>query len=126
MLGKQLNPVREPRVGGEETAFLWHESTVIRTSLGHGENGDTLSFSTSFIGGSERRARVAKTVKGRLPFVAINGNRSDAQDKRLDRLSNDVSELRKLTVGISERISRSEGEIDVIRDQLRIADKPSP
>jgi len=76
-------------------------------------------------------------------FAAVN-QRLDAQDKRLDgqdqridgleagmnqrldRLIDEVSELRRLTVGISERVSRSEGEIDVIREQLRIADTPSP
>ena len=58
-------------------------------------------------------------------FEAVN-QRLDAQDKRLDRLIDEVSELRRLTVGISERVSRSEGEIDVIREQLRIADTPSP
>ena len=52
--------------------------------------------------------------------------RFDAQDERLDRLTDEVSELRKLTVGIIERVSRNEGEIDVIRDQLRTADKPAP
>lgn len=58
-------------------------------------------------------------------FEAVN-QRLDVQDKRLDRLIDEVSELRRLTVGISERVSRSEGEIDVIREQLRIADTPSP
>ena len=58
-------------------------------------------------------------------FEAVN-QRLDAQDKRLDRLIDEVSELRRLTVGISERVSRSEGEIDVIGEQLRIADTPSP
>ena len=52
--------------------------------------------------------------------------RFDAQDKHLDSLTNEVSQLRKLTVGIIERVSRSEGEIDVIREQLQTADKPSP
>ena len=52
--------------------------------------------------------------------------RFDAQDERLDRLTDEVSELRKLTVGITERVSRNEGEIDVIRDQLRTSDKPAP
>ena len=65
-------------------------------------------------------------------FAAVNqrldghDKRLDGQDKRLDRLTDEVSELRRLTVGISERVSRSEGEIDVIREQLRIADTPSP
>ena len=52
--------------------------------------------------------------------------RFDAQDKRLDRLTDEVFELRKLTVGIIERVSRNEGEIDVIREQLQTADKPPP
>ena len=63
--------------------------------------------------------------------------RFDAQDQRIDnleadmnrrfdRLIDDVSELRKLTVGISERVSRNEGAIDVIREQIQTADKPSP
>lgn len=58
-------------------------------------------------------------------FQAVN-QRLDGHDRRLDRLTDEVSELRKLTVGISERVSRSEGEIDVIREQLRTADTPSP
>ena len=59
--------------------------------------------------------------------------RFDAQDqrlddhaKRLDRLTDEVSELRRIMVSVSERVSRNEGEIDVIREQLRIADTPSP
>lgn len=49
-----------------------------------------------------------------------------AQDKRFDRLTNEVSELRKLTVGISERVSRNEGQIQIIRQQLQTADAPVP
>ena len=56
--------------------------------------------------------------------------RFDAQDKhinqRFDVLENDVTELRELIVGISERVSRNEGQIDVIRQQLQTADAPSP
>lgn len=52
--------------------------------------------------------------------------RFDAQGKRIDRLSDEVAELRKLMVGITERVSRNEGEIDGIREQLRIVDTPSP
>ena len=63
--------------------------------------------------------------------------RFDAQDKRIDkleadmyrgfdRLTDDVSALRELTVGISERVSRTEGEIDVIRQQFQTADNPAP
>lgn len=58
-------------------------------------------------------------------FEAVN-QRLDSHDKRLDRLTDEVSELRRLVVGISERVSRNEGEIDVIREQLRIVDTPSP
>ena len=47
-------------------------------------------------------------------------------NRRFDRLTDEVFELRKLTVSIIERVSRNEGEIDVIREQLRIADKPAP
>ena len=48
--------------------------------------------------------------------------RFDAVDQRLERLENDVSELRKL----SERVSRNEGQIQVIRQQLQTADAPAP
>lgn len=58
-------------------------------------------------------------------FEAID-RQFEAVNQRLDRLTNEVSELRRLVVGISERVSRNEGEIDVIREQLRIADTPSP
>ena len=47
-------------------------------------------------------------------------------NRRFDRLSDEIFELRKLTVSIIERVSRNEGEIDVIREQLQIADKPAP
>ena len=58
-------------------------------------------------------------------FDAID-QRFDAMDKRIDRLTEEVSELRRLTVSISERVSRSEGQIDVIREQIQAADTPSP
>ena len=58
-------------------------------------------------------------------FDAVH-QRFDAMDKRIDRLADEVSELRKLTVSISERVSRNEGRIDVILDQMRAADTPSP
>ena len=58
-------------------------------------------------------------------FDALD-QRFDAVDKRIDRLADEVSELRKLTVGIGERVSRNEGRIDVILDQMRAADTPSP
>ena len=48
--------------------------------------------------------------------------RFDAVDQRLEGLENDVSELRK----IDDRVSRNEGQIDVIRQQLQTVDTPSP
>ena len=51
-------------------------------------------------------------------FVAVN--------QRLDQLTVETSELRKLTTGIVERVSRNEGEIDVIREQIRAVDAPVP
>ena len=91
-------------------------------------------------------------VGGLAILITINGNRFDAQDKliaqrldaqerlmnqrfeaqerlmnqRFDRLSDEIAELRRIVVGIGERVSRNEGEIDVIREHLRIADTPSP
>ena len=48
--------------------------------------------------------------------------RFDAQDKHIEDLAKGVSDLRKL----GERVSRNEGEIDVIRQQVQTADVPSP
>lgn len=50
--------------------------------------------------------------------------RFDAQDQRLDRLTDEVSALRQLTASISERVSRNEGQIDVIREQMQTVDAP--
>ena len=50
----------------------------------------------------------------------------DGQDQRLDRLTDAVTDLHRLMVGITERVFRNEGEIDVIREHLGIADTPSP
>ena len=55
----------------------------------------------------------------------LNDMRAE-MNQRFDALENDVTELRELTVGISERVSRNEGQIDVIRQQLQTADAPSP
>ena len=52
--------------------------------------------------------------------------RFDAQDKRLDLLTKEVSELRRLTVSIIERVSRNEGQIDFLREQLQTVDAPAP
>ena len=49
-------------------------------------------------------------------------SRFDAVDERLDRLETDVSELRTL----SDRVSRSEGRIDQLAEQLQSAPTPSP
>ena len=48
--------------------------------------------------------------------------RFDAIDGRIEDLAKDVSELRKL----SDRVSRNEGQIDLLRQQLQTADAPSP
>ena len=48
--------------------------------------------------------------------------RFDAQDRRIEDLAKDISELRKL----GERVSRNEGQIDVLSQQLQTADAPSP
>jgi DNA anti-recombination protein RmuC len=44
--------------------------------------------------------------------------------QRLDRLTEEVSELRQLTVGIVERVSRNEDRIQAIQEQLQSADAP--
>ena len=54
-------------------------------------------------------------------FDAVD-QRFDAQDRRIEDLAKDVSELRTL----SERVSRNEGRIDAIMEQLQTADVPSP
>ena len=51
---------------------------------------------------------------------------SVAANQRLDQLTVETSELRKLLTSISERVSRNEGEIDVIREQFRAVDAPAP
>ncbi len=56
-------------------------------------------------------------------FDAVN-QRFDAQDQRLGRLADEVAELRKLTISIGERVSRSEGRIEIIREQIRTVDIP--
>ena len=48
--------------------------------------------------------------------------RFDTQDQRLQRLEDDVAELRML----SERVSRNEGQVDLIGQQLQTADAPTP
>ena len=58
-------------------------------------------------------------------FDAVD-QRLDAQDERLDLLTNEVSELRKLTVSIIERVSRHEGQIDFLMEQLQTVDVPAP
>jgi len=58
-------------------------------------------------------------------FETVN-QRFDAMDKRIDRLADEVAELRTLLVGINERVSRNEGRIDVILEQIQAADTPSP
>ena len=52
--------------------------------------------------------------------------RFEAMDQRFDRLSDEVSELRILVTGIAERVSRNEGRIQIIREQLQTVDAPAP
>ena len=54
-------------------------------------------------------------------FDAVD-QRFDAQDRRIEDLAKDVAELRNL----SDRVSRNEGRIDAIMEQLQTADAPSP
>lgn len=62
--------------------------------------------------------------------AAVN-QRFDAQDRyidqgfvaanqRLDQLTVETSELRNLLTSIIERVSRNEGEVDVIREQFQV------
>ena len=46
--------------------------------------------------------------------------RFDAQDKRFDRLTDEVSEIRRL----SDRITRNDLRLDIIEQQLQTADAP--
>lgn len=56
-------------------------------------------------------------------FDAVD-QRFDAQDQRLDRLADEMAQLRELTVNIGERVSRSEGQIEIIREQIKTVDAP--
>ena len=49
-------------------------------------------------------------------------SRFEAVDERLGRLETGVSALRTL----SDRVSRNEGQIDLLREQLRTVDAPTP
>ena len=57
-------------------------------------------------------------------LTVLTNQRFDAQDQRLDRLADEVVELRKLTISIGERVSRSEGQIEIIREQIKTVDAP--
>ena len=66
-------------------------------------------------------------------FEAVDKRFDDLRgevNQRLDRLTDEVSALRGLVVGIGERVSRNEGAIGVIREQLQAesvpASPPSP
>ena len=48
--------------------------------------------------------------------------RFDAQDRRIEDLIRDVSELRN----ISDRVTRNETRLDALTEQLQTADTPSP
>ena len=52
--------------------------------------------------------------------------RIGAVEQRLHRLTDEVSDLRILVTGIGERVSRNDGQIEVIREQLQTVDAPEP
>ena len=52
--------------------------------------------------------------------------RFEAVNKHLSGLTDEVSELRKLTVSITERVSRNEGQIDLITERLQPAPTQGP
>ena len=52
--------------------------------------------------------------------------RFESVNERLDGLTGEVSELRKLTVSITERVSRNEGQIDLITERLQPAPTEGP
>ena len=52
--------------------------------------------------------------------------RFDALDDRMDRLADEISEVPGLVDGIAERVSRNEGQIEIIREQLQTVDAPEP
>lgn len=58
-------------------------------------------------------------------FDAVD-QRFDAMDQRIDRLADEVSDLRILVTGIGDRVSRNEGQIQIIREQLQPVDAPTP
>ena len=57
--------------------------------------------------------------------TAIN-QRFDDQDRRIADVGAEVAALRELTVSIGERVSRNEGQVDVLMQQLQTADAPAP
>ena len=62
-------------------------------------------------------------------FDAVDQRLDDFQtenNRRFDRLTDELTQLRQLIVDIGQRVSRGEGEIDVIRGHLQIADTPAP
>ncbi|MDE0207872.1 MAG: hypothetical protein OXP66_17790 [Candidatus Tectomicrobia bacterium] len=74
--------------------------------------------------GAPAAALVAFVAVLQLVVVGPINARFDAQDKRLDLLTSEVSELRRLTVSIIGRVSRNEGQIDFLREQLQTVDAP--
>jgi DNA anti-recombination protein RmuC len=74
---------------------------------------------------NQRFDDMKRNVNQRFDDMERNvSQRFDAQDGRLDRLTEEVSELRQLTVGIVERVSRNEDRIQAIQEQLQSADAP--
>ena len=62
-------------------------------------------------------------------FDAVNQRFDDLDrsiNQRFDVLTTQVAELRSLIVGIIERVSRNEGRIDLLTEQLQTIDAPAP
>ena len=75
------------------------------------------SINQRFDAVDQRFADQDKAINQR--FDAVD-QRLDAMDRRFEGLESDVSELHRL----NERVSRNEGQIQVIRQQVQTADAP--
>lgn len=86
---------------------------------------------TFFARHADTFATIATVILAFVGLVALVDQRFDAQDRyidpgfvaanqRLGQLTVETSELRNLPTSIIERVSRNEGEIDVIRERFRV------
>jgi exonuclease VII large subunit len=107
----------------------------LRTDMNQRFDDMNQSVDQRFLGLEKRMEQgFAHAAKEREQNFAHLSQRFDDQDdrldrlvhlsQRLDRLTEEVSELRQLTVGVVERVSRNEGRIQAVQEQLQIADAP--